>query len=68
MKQEESDIKSTGARNDYLLSLETANAHQDRCRLVVAMKVAFDMSVLVAMAAVLLVEVAAGFVRFSFSF
>ena len=29
-KQEESDIKSTGARNDYLLSLETANAHQDR--------------------------------------
>ena len=67
MKQEESDIKSTGARNDYLLSLETANAHQDRCRLVV-MKVAFDMSLLVAMAAVLLVEVAAGFVRFSFSF
>jgi len=29
-RQEESDIKSTGARNDYLLSLETANAHQDR--------------------------------------
>ena len=29
-KQDESDIKSTGARNDYLLSLVTANAHQDR--------------------------------------
>ena len=29
-KQEEADIKSTGSRNDYLLSLETANAHQDR--------------------------------------
>ena len=29
-RQDESDIKSTGARNDYLLSLETANAHQDR--------------------------------------
>jgi hypothetical protein len=27
-KQDESDIKSTGARNDYLLSLVTANAHQ----------------------------------------
>ena len=29
-KQDESDIKSTGARNDYLLAVETANAHQDR--------------------------------------
>jgi hypothetical protein len=29
-KQEESDIKSVGARNDYLLALETSNAHQDR--------------------------------------
>ena len=29
-KQDESDIKSTGARNDYILSLVTANAHQDR--------------------------------------
>ena len=26
-KQEEADIKSTGSRNDYMLSLETANAH-----------------------------------------
>ena len=26
--QDESDIKSTGARNDYILSLVTANAHQ----------------------------------------
>merc|ERR1711936_797936 len=29
-KQEELNIKSTGARNDYLLALETANAHQER--------------------------------------
>ena len=29
-KQDESDIKSTGARNDYLLAVETANAHQVR--------------------------------------
>ncbi len=29
-KQEELDIRSTGARNDYILSLATANAHQDR--------------------------------------
>ena len=29
-KQDESEIKSTGTRNDYLLSLVTANAHQDR--------------------------------------
>ena len=29
-KQDETEIKSTGARNDYLLAVETANAHQDR--------------------------------------
>jgi len=29
-KQEELNIKSTGARNDYLLAVETANAHQER--------------------------------------
>ena len=29
-KQEEFDIRSTGARNDYILSLASANAHQDR--------------------------------------
>ncbi len=29
-KQEEADIKSTGARNDYILSLASTNAHQDR--------------------------------------
>ena len=30
VKQEELDIKSTGARNDYILSLTTANAHRER--------------------------------------
>ena len=30
VKQEEIDIRSTGARNDYILSLATANAHQHR--------------------------------------
>ena len=30
VKQEEFDIKSTGARNDYILSVATANAHQHR--------------------------------------
>ena len=30
VKQEEVDIRSTGARNDYILSLATANAHQHR--------------------------------------
>ena len=30
VKQEEFEIKSTGARNDYILSLATANAHQHR--------------------------------------
>ena len=30
VKQEEVDIRSTGARNDYILSLTTANAHQER--------------------------------------
>ena len=29
VKQEELDIKSTGARNDYILSLASANAHQE---------------------------------------
>jgi hypothetical protein len=29
-RQDETEIKSTGSRNDYLLSLVTANAHQDR--------------------------------------
>lgn len=29
IKQEELDIKSTGARNDYILSLAAANAHQE---------------------------------------
>ena len=29
-KQEELDIRSTGARNDYILSLASANAHQER--------------------------------------
>ena len=30
VKQEEVDIRSVGARNDYILSLTTANAHQIR--------------------------------------
>lgn len=30
VKQEELDIKSTGARNDYILSLASANAHQEQ--------------------------------------
>ena len=30
VKQEELDIKSTGARNDYILGLATANAHQEQ--------------------------------------
>ncbi len=29
-KQEEGEIKSTGARNDYILNLASSNAHQDR--------------------------------------
>ena len=29
-KEEEAEIKSTGARNDYILSLASANAHQSR--------------------------------------
>nr|XP_040568675.1 LOW QUALITY PROTEIN: protein nervous wreck-like [Lepeophtheirus salmonis] len=29
IKQEECDIRSTGTRNDYILSLASANAHQD---------------------------------------
>ena len=29
-KEEEAEIKSTGARNDYILSLASANAHQTR--------------------------------------
>lgn len=30
VKQEEVDIRSTGARNDYILSVATANAHRGR--------------------------------------
>ncbi len=30
VKQDEVEIRSTGARNDYILSLATANAHQNR--------------------------------------
>ena len=30
VRQEELDIKSTGARNDYILSLASANAHQEQ--------------------------------------
>ena len=30
VKQEELDIKSTGARNDYILGLASANAHQEQ--------------------------------------
>ena len=30
VQQEEADIKSTGARNDYILGLATANAHQEQ--------------------------------------
>ncbi len=28
-KQDEMDIRSTGARNDYILNLASANAHQN---------------------------------------